>query len=224
MARLNPQIADVLGMQENYESLVKELIKLREIPAVDNGEFVKDIKREIAKRNQEIGELYYYGVREGECYVYENGIVIRKPVQLFSDEYKVRLVRYASYLFNPLESEEKSLRVFGKVLQMDKDDSCSHAVVGRILMDNELYEQALMMFLRGLCLEKADYSAHKRFHLNISDITSRVWKTGHSLEKRLCIPSEVNEEAIINYHSEFSKIDFIDGERHTASNCPYNHA
>ena len=93
-----------------------------------------------------------------------------------------KLTHYAATLFNS-GLEEESLKVYATDLRECRDSGPSHHVIGRILMDNELYEQAILLFDKGLTLDYGEW-LHCEFHFDISDLKGRL-RRSDDLKRKL---------------------------------------
>ena len=184
-----------------YEELIRQIIANAEVLPIDSSRLNPTIKQKTL----------------------EEGLQRFKNISQESlQEYVRTLVNYAAYLFYQLGDEERSLRAYGMVLKLDKNEEVAHHHVGRILMNNGSYENALQLFEKGLKLENTGSWLHREFHFDISDLGSRLERENpnHPLSKRIFLGTEEN---IAFRHYMAGKLETIEEEPHTSTNCPYNY-
>lgn len=221
---LNPKTIEVLGMQKDYESLLRELTKLGEIPPISKEEIDPSISQDIALKDLESGRVLFEKIQSGRDY------------PDLTD-----LLRYASHLSFPLLSKEKSVRVYAKILGLDPENLPALRDIGIELGNAELYEQALMLFDKGLKINGNKFSfLHRHLHRDISDLVLSANDSKkpaanrlpnneitvyfvYDLDGKKILFSDGKKMQSADLHQYLGKLEKIEGAFHRASNCPYNH-
>lgn len=211
--RLSKQIRDLLKNPKSYSELVETLASLAEIPPI-----------EINSRT----------LRETSLRRLDQGKVLFEKVQLQIPSRLESLLNYASYLSFDLS---KSLKVYGKILEIDPTNLTAHRILGIGLQKSRLYEAALMLFDEGLRINSPPY-LHRYLHSDISRLAESAKGSKNPSIKKLyenTIPLELiyklnqndflfqgSRVNAVHLHSLLGNLEKIEGVFHSHSNCPYN--
>lgn len=99
-----------------------------------------------------------------------------KPRRKMHPEFIGHSVEYATTLFYPVSDFEDCLKAFARVLEQDRNSPEAYHFIGYILMANDIYFQAHVLFDRGLGLKvpevesKEQDNLHIRIHFDLCDL------------------------------------------------------